>query len=70
MARVFYGIYIGIFVLALIVLLLSNDQESLSSAVDVLNDGYDLFKLSVVTLLYAILTQLEKKSKVENNIKL
>lgn len=70
MARVFYGIYIGIFVLVLIVLLLSNDQASLTSAVNVLNDGYDLFKVSVVTLLYAILKQLEKKNKIDNNINL
>jgi hypothetical protein len=70
MARVFYGIYIGIFIMALIVAFLSNDQKCVNSAVRVLNDGYDLFKVCLVTLLYAILSQLEKMNRTKSTMKL
>jgi tetrahydromethanopterin S-methyltransferase subunit B len=32
MGRIFYGIYIGVFILALVTLALSNDQKAINSA--------------------------------------
>jgi hypothetical protein len=63
MGRVIWTIYISFLVLALIGIF-SNDQEVVKSASNVLKT-YDLFKVCVVTLLFAILTKLEKNNRTK-----